>query len=310
MAKAKKQSAASAPTGLNPSGMFSGDFNALVSGSSRRYHTPDFPGPLSIKAALAGSVTWETAGRSFVVRENSYLVMNDVQPYTMTMDSSALSTTLCVFFQHGFVEEVHRAATQPDSALLDSPAIAAPGSLLFHQRIEPEPSSVLAELRYLYDVKSRGQISRTANEEAFLRIARALVRELPRTNEAASCISAMRASTREELLRRVLRGRDFLLSRMDESVSIADAARAACMSQFHFLRAFRDAFHATPHQFLTKQRLERAHMLLRNGKHSVTDVCLESGFQSLGSFSTLFRRHFGVSPQQVQRGFATAVVAD
>ncbi len=299
MATTKVKSAAAQPSGLNPPGMFLGEFNALVSGSNRRYHTPDFPGPLSIKAALAGPITWETAGRRFVVRENSYLVMNCGQHYTMTMDSAVPSTTLCVFFQHGFVEEVHRASTLPDSALLDSPAAAVPGSLIFRQRLEPEPSGVLAALRGFYDAQSRGQISRTAGEEAFIRIARALVRELPRAEEAASHISAARASTREELLRRVLRGRDFFLSRMDDSVSIADAARAACMSQYHFLRAFRDAFGITPHQFLTTQRLERARMLLRGGNHSVTDVCLESGFTSLGSFSSLFRRHFGVSPQAI-----------
>jgi AraC-like DNA-binding protein len=161
---------------------------------------------------------------------------------------------------------------------------------------------VLAALRMLHDARSRGQISRTATEEAFLRIAHALIREFPRAESAASRLSAARASTREELMRRVIRGRDCLLSRMDESVSIADAASAACISRYHFFRAFRAAFRVTPHQFLTTQRLARACVLLRGGKHTVTDVCLESGFQSLASFSSLFRRHFGVSPQEVQRG--------
>jgi len=161
---------------------------------------------------------------------------------------------------------------------------------------------VLAALRSLYASKARGQMSRTATEEAFLRIARARACEFPRAEEGASRFTVVRASTREELLRRVLRGRDLLLSRMDESVSIADAARAACLSKYHFLRAFRTAFRVTPHQFLTTQRLARARTLLCDGKHTVTDVCLESGFQSLGSFSSLFRRHFGISPEQMQRG--------
>ena len=163
---------------------------------------------------------------------------------------------------------------------------------------------MLVALRSLYAARARGQISTTATEEAFFCIARALVGEFPRAEEAASHFSAVRASTREELLRRVLRGRDFLLSRMDESVSVVDAAHAACMSPYHFLRVFRTAFRLTPHQFLTTQRLARARTLLRGGKHTVTDVCLESGFHSLGSFSSLFRRHFGVSPLEVQRGLA------
>ncbi len=307
MANTKKQAGTSAHSDPNPQETFSGVFNALVSGTSRRFYAPDLLGALSIKAVLSGSVIWETGGQSYVVRENSYLVVNQGQPYTFIIDSAAPRTTLSVFFQHGFVEEVHRCLTRPDSALLDSPDASPPGSLIFRQRLEPEPSGVLAALRGLHAAKARGQMSSVATEEAFFRIARALVCEFPRAEEAASHFSAVRASTREELLRRVLRGRDFLLSRMDESVSVADAARAACMSTYHFLRAFRTAFRVTPHQFLTTQRLARARTLLRGGKHTVTDVCLDSGFRSLGSFSSLFRRRFGVSPQEVQRGLAVDV---
>lgn len=302
MANTKGQAATSAHPDPNPQRAFSGILNALLSGTSRRFYAPDLSGTLSIKAVLAGSVIWETGGQRFVVRENSYLVVNQGQAYTFTIDSATPSTTLSVFFQHGFVEDVHRALTQSDSALLDSPCAARPGSLVFRQRLEPEPSGVLAALRALHVAKSSGQTSRTATEEAFLRIAPSLVREFPRAEEAASRLSAVRAATREELMRRVLRGRDLLLSRMDESVSIADAARAACISRYHFFRAFRAAFRVTPHQFLTTQRLARARVLLRGGKHTVTDVCLESGFQSPASFSSLYRRHFGVSPQEERRG--------
>jgi AraC family transcriptional regulator len=309
MANTRRQAATSAHSDPNPQEAFSGVFNALVSGTSRRFYAPDLLGALSIKAVLAGSVIWDTGGQRYVVRENSYLVVNRGQSYSFTIDSAAPSTTLSVFFQHGFVEEVHRALTRPDSELLDSPDVSPAGSLIFRQRLEPEPSGVLVALRSLHAARAHGQISTTATEEAFFCIARALVREFPRAEEAAAHFSAVRASTREELLRRVFLGRDFLLSRMDESVSVADAARAACMSPYHFLRAFRTAFRLTPHQFLTTQRLSRARRLLRGGKHTVTDVCLESGFQSLGSFSSLFRRHFGVSPQEVQRGLAVDIAA-
>ena len=280
--------------------VFSGAVNALVSGTSRQFHAPDLAGALSIKAVFSGSAAWETDRRRYVVNENTYLVVNQDQPYDFTIDCSAPSTTCSVFFQRGFVEEVHRAATQPDAALLDAPA-AVPGSLAWPQRLEPEPSRVLATLRRLHADRGRGRVSRIAAEEGFLLIARDLVRELSCTDAAASRLPALRASTRAELLRRVLRGRDHLLSRMHEPVSIADAARAACMSQYHFFRTFRTAFGEPPHQFLTVQRLRRARTLLAGGRHTVTEVCLESGFQSPSSFSALFRRHFGVSPQAVLR---------
>jgi AraC family transcriptional regulator len=285
----------------DPRGAFTGARNALLSGTTTDFFAPGLRGPLSVKAIFSGAGVWETGGRAFVVRENSYLVVHRDQPYSFGIDSVAPTTTLSVFFQHGFVETVHRDVTRPDRAVLDAAGSAAAGSLEWPAHLAPSPSRVLDALRMLYDANARGRASATGMEEAFLRIGRALVGELPRLDESAFRLSCVRASTRRELMARVLRGRDCLISRMDERVSVADAARAACMSQYHFFRTFREAFRATPHQFLTLQRLERARTLLRGGRHSVTEACMASGFQSVGSFSALFRRHFGVPPSAERR---------
>jgi transcriptional regulator GlxA family with amidase domain len=68
------------------------------------------------------------------------------------------------------------------------------------------------------------------------------------------------------------------------------------MAPHHFLRTFKLAFHQTPHQYLTHLRLERAQSLLRHTDTPVTDICMDVGFESLGSFSWLFRRECGQSP--------------
>jgi AraC-like DNA-binding protein len=65
---------------------------------------------------------------------------------------------------------------------------------------------------------------------------------------------------------------------------------------WHFSRRFKEAFGETPHQYVLSRRVERAQELLRNTEHSVTDICLEVGFQSLGSFSAAFHRVAGMSP--------------
>jgi AraC-like DNA-binding protein len=302
MATPNKHGALSTHLNPCPQEAFSGTFNGLLSGTSGRFYAPNLAGPLSIKGVLSGSVIWETENRRYIVRENSYLVLNQGQPYNFLIETATPTTTCSVFFQHGFVEEAHRVMTQPHAALLDSPDGPRPGSLVFRERLEPEPSRVLAILRRLEMAKSCGATTLTAVEEEFLRIAQALILEFLRADEGESRLSAVRATTREELMRRVFRGRDFLLSRMDEPISIADAAREACMSRYHFFRVFRAAFGVTPHQFLTFQRLLRALMLLRTGKHTVTEVCFECGFQSPASFSLFFRRHFGISPSEERGG--------
>jgi AraC-like DNA-binding protein len=97
------------------------------------------------------------------------------------------------------------------------------------------------------------------------------------------------------------RARDMLREVHDRSLSIREVAREAAMSPFHFIRRFESVFGATPHQFRIQSRLERAKHLLALSDYSVTDVCMEVGFSSLGSFSALFARRFGTPPSAYRR---------
>jgi AraC-like DNA-binding protein len=102
------------------------------------------------------------------------------------------------------------------------------------------------------------------------------------------------------------RARDLLSDIRSTNVSIRDAAREANLSSFHFIRRFEAAFGETPHQFRTRERLTAAQRLLARG-HSVTDVCLDVGFNSLGSFSALFARKIGISPMRYRRNLGRSV---
>jgi AraC-like DNA-binding protein len=83
-------------------------------------------------------------------------------------------------------------------------------------------------------------------------------------------------------------------------VLLQQAAREACLSEFNFHRLFRATFGETPHDFLTRLRMDRARQMLAS-ERTVTDVCLEIGYESLGSFSSKFRAYHGRSPIEFQR---------
>lgn len=108
--------------------------------------------------------------------------------------------------------------------------------------------------------------------------------------------------------RRLVRAREMLFTD-DTARSVREIAGAVGLSPYHFIRQFSALFGATPHQVRTRARLDRAKALLAAGT-AVTDVCMEIGFSSLGSFSTLFTRRIGVAPSayrravQVPRSFA------
>jgi AraC-like DNA-binding protein len=107
-------------------------------------------------------------------------------------------------------------------------------------------------------------------------------------------------------MRRLLRARDRLHDAPEAAPALAVLAADVGLSRAHFLRSFADAFRATPHDYLTELRLDRAKRALARGA-SVTDACLDVGFSSLGSFSRLFTRRVGVPPRDWQRRVRTVL---
>lgn len=105
----------------------------------------------------------------------------------------------------------------------------------------------------------------------------------------------------DELFRRLCRSRDYLAAHFDARVRLADMAREAYLSPFHYHRLFQQTFGETPHEFLTRLRLDHARRLLVRERLPVTEVCLAVGYESLGSFSAMFRARAGRSPSEFQR---------
>jgi AraC-like DNA-binding protein len=80
-----------------------------------------------------------------------------------------------------------------------------------------------------------------------------------------------------------------------EQLNLHGISQRACLSRFHFHRLFSQVYKKTPHQYLTSKRIEKAKLLLAENKQ-VSEVCSEVGFESLGSFSVLFKKEIGFAP--------------
>ena len=105
----------------------------------------------------------------------------------------------------------------------------------------------------------------------------------------------------EELNRRLLRARDAMDRTYARPLAVAALARIAGVSEAHFIRTFRATFGETPHRYLQRRRVERSMFLLRESERRVTDICLDVGFTSLGTFSRTFHEIVGVSPLAYRR---------
>jgi AraC-like DNA-binding protein len=122
-------------------------------------------------------------------------------------------------------------------------------------------------------------------------------------------VSSFQAMSRavEESNRRMLRARDAMDRRYADPLDIAALARIALVSEAHFIRTFRHTFGETPHRYLQRRRVERSMFMLRETERSVTEICLDVGFSSLGTFSRTFRAIVGRSPSAYRAGAGAEV---
>lgn len=97
------------------------------------------------------------------------------------------------------------------------------------------------------------------------------------------------------LYKRVVQAKLFIDAQYTTTIDLNEIAGEALFSKFHFIRLFKKSYGKTPHQYLTGLRIEKAMKLLQEN-HSVSETCSAVGFESLSSFSSLFRRQVGQNP--------------
>ena len=100
-----------------------------------------------------------------------------------------------------------------------------------------------------------------------------------------------------DIYERMVSAKVYIDNNFDENLDLAGISSKAYLSPYHFHRLFTTIYRKTPHQYLTWKRLEKAKLLLEKEGISITEVCNSVGFESLGSFSILFKRESGYAPQ-------------
>lgn len=271
--------------------------NTIIDARGTNVAYPDHAGPLSIKCVFRGQEIHEVHGARFATDERSYLVLNAGQRYSSYVESGE-AEVFTVFFNPEFAAEALRCLVTPVDHLLEDPAHPRGQPVSFFEKLYPHDEVVMPQILAIRSAVRRGRVSEDWLSEAlFLLLERLLLihRDLYREIEK---VPAVRRTTRIEIYRRLCRAKDFIDSSLERKIDLAQVAGIACLSPCHFLRLFRQFFRETPHQYLMRKRLARAQVLLRTTARPIGEICSAVGFESLGSFSHLFRCRLGVSPAQ------------
>lgn len=105
---------------------------------------------------------------------------------------------------------------------------------------------------------------------------------------------------KEELIQQIVQAKNFMDKHYEEKLKLDKIAKEANFSKFHFIRAFKSVYGRTPHQYLITIRIQKAKTLLEKG-FKVTEVCFLVGFDSVSTFTSLFRKSTGLNPSSFQK---------
>lgn len=272
----------------------------VVYATSRDIAYSEHTAPLSIKTTLKGREIYEVNQTPISVDENSYLVLNNEQPYSSYIYSDEEVESFCVFFRDGLEREVSATLDYSHARLLDCPTTYLTSPPIFFQTLRQQHPALSRQLKQLHAGITCGATSQLWLDEQCSSIMEVLLQTRRQVFSEVERLPLVKHSTRVEIYKRLCRAKDYMESCYDEPVTLTTLAAVACLSRHHFLRLFKDAFNTTPHRYLTDVRLRHARKLIEEKGYAVARACHLVGFENQSSFSRLFRQRFGHPPSSVR----------
>ena len=172
------------------------------------------------------------------------------------------------------------------------------GRLCWLERAHPMDPTLQERLQWLVRLGNNCSSFSALKADAMIGdMLREMIHEALAAEAIANRLPVSRRSTRIELFKRLSLARDWIHANYASPLPLDKMAETALLNSQHFLRMFRDCYGITPHQYVIDVRLTAARHLLLETKEPVSAICRSTGFESLSSFSGLFRHRFGDSPK-------------
>jgi AraC-like DNA-binding protein len=261
------------------------------------YHYPEHASALGLLMSGKGTCDYYVNGERNIIWGNRLFLVNRQSKLAINASKKESAPAL-LFFHSGLPELVQHSLDCSDEELLEENNAAHYYDFSWLERMHDNPT--LGHTLHSLIALGSG-CSSFASLKADIMI-RNLFEQLWLANRAAmqlsKNISAVKLSTRLEIFKRVSIAKEWIEANCCLRITLEQMASVARMNSQHFLRMFRQVYKTTPHQYLVSCKLEKAMQLLQAARLPVNEICNSIGFESVQSFTLLFRKRFGMPPKK------------
>lgn len=271
--------------------------NVILNGRFSYLYYPEHWTTLSLKFAFGGSEQYILGNMKYGVRDNTYLILNRDSIYQSLIDSDSPVESFTLNFTAKFVEDVFYSTFNNDEYLLDFPEVRDKYPVNFFQKLYHTDITLGSYVNSIRFALKSGYHDTVMLNELMHGILEHTFRVQLAASKKADELRSVKRSTRIELFNRLNKAKDYIISNCHEPIDLDILSKVSSLCTHHFLRQFKSYTGLSPYQFLKQTRLAKARSLLENTSLSVTEICQDCGYESLSSFSFLFKNTYNLSPE-------------
>lgn len=255
-------------------------------------------GPFSVFLNLSGNSLVKVGNRTVELTTDNLCVVNSGEYYDLIIPEGSRTDTFNIHFGEQLFTEVQSFVNSTAEALLDDPTRpcnAYHASDIHSTWKDDLTQKKIQRLHRYYQFQD-------GNDELELELLGDLLTDIihapqNHTYKNRHHLSALKRSTRFELLNRIGRSLDHMHAHFRETITLDQLANIACMSKYHYLRTFKSIYNCTPQQKIAALRLDKASFLLKESDQPLSEIAPSLGFSELAAFTRFFTKRTGLSPK-------------
>ena len=266
----------------------------LVASTYRKYYYPEHKTPYLFISNFHAKGHYIANQQRIEVSERNFYFLNKNDDLEIHFKENVKLQTLFILFNADFIKDSASALLESDEKLLDTPHTSIT-EVVIPTVPYPYNTSISEKISLLTKFKC----SKETLDILLFELITDIFQLIHSTQKSMNRLEAKKKATKEEIYRRIFMAIEMMNDSLTEKKTLDAISKAVYMNKFHFLANFKSITGATPHQYFIQLKLQKAFELLQSKQYSVSEVCSALDFDSIGSFSNLFKSKFLNSPSKI-----------